>query len=135
MLSDLPTYTSQYGKHLYLISTSSNLVDKISNTTNMTQETTRAILNFFAFSLEIMCAALTLSAFHFATHSLFIVAFVRVCACFTSSLATSTVCSNRLNLDIIIGAIAAPRIQQMLVSNHLKNLYAQSSSCTIKYIT
>ena len=129
------TCTSHYDKHLCLILTSPNLVDKISNTTNMSQETTRVILNFFAFSSEIMHAALALSAFYFATCSLSNFVFVRACACFNSSLATSTACSNHLNLAITIGAVAAPCVQQMLVSNHLKNLNARSSSCTIKYNT
>ncbi|KAF3956326.1 hypothetical protein CMV_018533 [Castanea mollissima] len=69
----------------------------------MTQDTTRAIVNFFAFSSEIMHAALALSAFRFATRSLSNAAAVRACACFNSSLATSTTCSNRLNLVITIG--------------------------------
>ena len=131
----LRTYTSHYGRHICLILTSPILVDKISNTKNMTPKTTRAIVNFFAFSSEIMCAALALSNFHFATRSLSNAAAVKACACFDSSLATSTACSNRLNLAITIGATTAPRVQQMLVSNHLKNLHARSSSCTIQYNT
>ncbi|KAL4649522.1 hypothetical protein ACB092_01G019000 [Castanea dentata] len=101
----------------------------------MTQETTRAIVNFFAFSIEVMHAALALSAFRFATCSLSNVASVRACACFSSLLATSTPCFNRLNLSITIGVVVVPCVQQMLVSNHLKNLHARSSSCTIQYNT
>ena len=81
----------------------------------MTQETTRAILNFFAFSSKIMHVALALSAFRFAIHSLSDAASVRVCACFNSSLATSIACSNLLNLAITIGVVVAPRVQQMPV--------------------
>ena len=124
-----------YGRHICLILSSLILVDKISNTKNMTPKTTRAIVNFFTFSLAIMHVTLALSNFHFATRFLSNVAAVRTCACFDSSLATSIACSNWLNLAITIGAVAAPRVQQMLVSNHLKNLHAQSSSCTIQYNT
>ena len=101
----------------------------------MTQETIRAIVNFFAFFSKIMRAALTLSVFYLATRSLSNAATVRACACFDSSLATSTACSNHLNLAITIDVVAVPRVQQMLVSNHLKNLHARSSSCTIQYNT
>ena len=66
-----------------------------------------------------MHAALTLSTFRFTTRSLSNVVVVRACAYFDFSLATSTACSNRLNLEITIGAVTAPRVQQMLVSNHL----------------
>ena len=131
----LHTYTSHYGRHICLILTSLILVDKISNTKNMTPKTTRAIVNFFAFFSEIMHAVLALSNFRFVTYSLSNVAAIRVCACFDSSLAISTACSNRLNLEITIGAIVAPRVQQMLVSDHLKNLHERLSSCTIQYNT
>ncbi|KAF3953705.1 hypothetical protein CMV_020875 [Castanea mollissima] len=96
----------------------------------MIQDTTRAIVNFFAFSSEIMRATFALLAFRFATCSLSNVVAVRACACFDSSLATSTTCSNHLNLVITIGVIVAPRVQQMLVSKHLKNLHALLSSLT-----
>ena len=99
------------------------------------QETTRVIVNFFIFFSKIMCAALALSAFLFATCSLSNAMSVKACACFNYSLATSTICSNRLNLAITIGVVAAPCVQKILVSNHLKNLHARSSSCTIKYST
>nr|POE64420.1 hypothetical protein CFP56_67157 [Quercus suber] len=101
----------------------------------MAPKTTRDIVNFVAFSLEIMHAALAFSNFLFATRSLSNAAAVRACVCFNSSFATPTACSNRLNLAIIIGATAAPCGQQMLASNHLKKLHAQSSSCTIQYNT
>ena len=75
----------------------------------MTQETTRAIVNFFAFSSEIMHAALALSAFRFATHSVSNAEFVKTCACFKSLVATSTACSKCLNLAITISTVVAPR--------------------------
>ena len=112
------------GKYICLLLTSSNLVDKISNTPNITHDITRAILNFFAFSSEILRATLALSAFHFATSPI-------ARACFNSLLASSTLCSNRRNFANTIGVVAAPRVQ-VLVSNHLKNLHARSSPCTIK---
>ena len=62
----------------------------------MTQETTRAIVNFFAFSSEIMHATLAFLAFRFATHSLSNAVAIKAYACFDSSLETSTACSNRL---------------------------------------
>jgi len=101
----------------------------------MTPKTTRVIVNFFAISSEINSAALALSTFCFVTHSLSNATTVRACACFDSSLATSTACFNQLNLAITIGAIAAPHVQQMLVFNYLKNLHARLSSCTIQYNT
>ncbi|KAK7831610.1 hypothetical protein CFP56_027206 [Quercus suber] len=73
-----------------------------------------------------MRAALALLAFRFATRFLSNAAAVRTCACFDSSLATSTACFNCLNLAITIGVVAVPHVQQMLVSNHLKNLHARS---------
>ena len=112
------------GKYICLLLTSSNLVDKISNTPNITHDITRAILNFPAFSSEILRATLALSAFHFAASPI-------ACACFNSSLASSTSCSNLQNFANTIGVVAAPRVQ-VLVSNHLKNLHARSSPCTIK---
>nr|POE82196.1 hypothetical protein CFP56_62953 [Quercus suber] len=119
--------------HICLILTSPDLVDKISNTRNMAPKTTRDIVNFLAFSSEIMRAALALLNFRFATRSFSNAAAIKACACFNSSLATPTACSNRLNLAITIGATAVPRGQQMLAPNHLKKLHAQSSSCTIQY--
>ena len=97
------------------------------------QETTRVIVNFFIFFSKIMCAALALSTFCFATCSLSNAAAIRAYAYFDSSLATSTACSNRLNLAITVGAVVAPYVKQILVSNHLKNLHARLSSCTIQY--
>ena len=118
------TCATHHGKHLCLIPTSPNLLDKISNTPNITHDITRAILNFSAFSSEILRATLALSAFHFATSPI-------ARACFNSLLASSTLCSNRRNFANTIGVVATPRVQ-VLVSNHLKNLHARSSPCTIK---
>ena len=128
------TCATHRGKHLCLIPTSPNLLDKISNTPNITHDTNRAILNFSAFSSAILHATLTLLALRFATRSLSIAASSMAWASFNSSVATSTSDSNRLNFAITIGVVAMLRLQ-VLLSSHLKNLQLCSSSCTLKQST